>query len=101
MLFWRKKTGGFSMFLTNIKSALSLQKTRRLGSELREKELDAYIKNKILYDVKQRFPNLGELSSEDLSKMCNAAALMGRVAYADDDFAEEEKLLMVHGFLMM
>ncbi|MCK4966609.1 TerB family tellurite resistance protein, partial [bacterium] len=60
-----------------------LKKKREIGKDivLREQQLEDFIRNKILYDFRRKYPELTRISDEQLKKLCSASALLGRVAF--------------------
>ncbi|MEE8541569.1 MAG: TerB family tellurite resistance protein [Desulfobacterales bacterium] len=62
---------------------------------LREQQLEDFIRNKVLYDVKRNYPEMERISEEKLKKLSSAAALLGRVAAVDGDFSQEEHAALV------
>lgn len=60
-----------------------------------EDELEEYIHNKILFDLKNKYPLISELSRNEIKKWSAAAGLLGRVAICDGEFSNDEKIIMV------
>lgn len=71
------------------------KKTRNEEVLLREQQLEDFIRNKVLYDVKRNYPEMDRISEEQLKKLSSAAALLGRVAAVDGDFSQEEHAALV------
>ena len=69
-----------------------IKKKREKGKDrvLRERHLDDFIRNKVLYDVKRNHPEIIRIPDEQLKKLCSASALLGRVAFVDGDFSQQE-----------
>ena len=69
-----------------------LKKKRERGKDrvLRERHLEDFIRNKVLYDVKRNYPGIIRIPEEQFKKLCSASALLGRVAFVDDDFSQKE-----------
>jgi len=82
-----KVIGGLSRQL------IRFQKDADHDSETREKYLEDYIRNKFLYDLKQS-GTLPELEDGQLRKLCCAAALMGRVAFVDENISRDDKIMI-------
>jgi uncharacterized tellurite resistance protein B-like protein len=76
---------------------VGFQKDADRDSRTREKNLEDYIRNKFLYDLRQSGQDL-ELDDHQLQKLCCAAALMGRVAFVDQEISMTEKE-SIHGIL--
>jgi len=74
-----------------------LKKKREIGKDimLREQQLEDFIRNKILYDFRRKYPELTGISEEQLKKLCSASALLGRVAFVDGDFSQKEFEILV------
>jgi uncharacterized tellurite resistance protein B-like protein len=85
-----KQTGVLGLF-SQLTSGV-LKKKRETGKDLvlREQQLEDFIRNKILYDFKRKYPELTRISKEQLKKLCSASALLGRVAFVDGDFSQKE-----------
>ena len=90
-----KPTGVLGLFSQLTKGVL--KKKNKKGKEilLRERQLEDFIRNKILYDFKRNFPELIRISEEQLKKLCSASALLGRVAFVDGDFSKKELEMLV------
>ncbi|MBN1294273.1 MAG: TerB family tellurite resistance protein [Candidatus Latescibacteria bacterium] len=61
----------------------------------REQHLEDFIRNKVLYDVKRNFPEMAQISEDQLKKLTAAAALMGRVAAVDNEFSSKERATLI------
>jgi len=74
-----------------------IKKKREKDKEIvsRERQLEDFIRNKILYDFKREYPELTHISEERLGKLCSASALLGRVAATDGVFSEKERETLV------
>ncbi|MCD6307630.1 MAG: TerB family tellurite resistance protein, partial [Candidatus Latescibacteria bacterium] len=75
--------------------AIKQKKAQGKESISRERQLEDFIRNKILYDFKREYPELTGISEERLGKLCSASALLGRVAAADGVFSEKESETLV------
>ena len=69
-----------------------IKKKRKTGKDivLREQKLEDFIRNKVIYDFRRNYPELNQISEEQLKKLCSASALLGRVAFVDSDFSQKE-----------
>ncbi|NOY81461.1 MAG: hypothetical protein GXP31_10710 [Kiritimatiellaeota bacterium] len=87
----RAKATGFAAALARLMPAtLRRQRVRRHKTALRERELEDFLRNRVLYDFRKD-PAAAEMSDATLRKVCAAAALLGKVAAIDEDFSPEEK----------
>ena len=89
-----KKIGIVGLLSRLSKRVIGRRQDIRSQSKIREKEVDNFIRNKVLYDIGQS-EVLADLSEEQLSKLCSAAAILGRVAFKDNNISEEEKEKMI------
>jgi len=58
-------------------------------------DLDEFVRSRIMHAVKSKMLDLrlgGDLSSREVAYVTSLSALLGRIAHADDDFSEEEKV---------
>lgn len=61
-----------------------------------DRDLEDYLENKILYDIKKKFPGQEiAFSPRELKKWSAGAGLLGRVAITDGEFDEKEKKVLV------
>ncbi len=87
----RAKPTGLAAALARLMPAtLRRQQVRRHRTALREKELEDFLRNRVLYDFRKA-PEAAEMSDAALRKVCAAAALLGKVAVTDEEFSTVEK----------
>ncbi|MFC1490807.1 TerB family tellurite resistance protein [Candidatus Latescibacterota bacterium] len=86
----KKQTGVLGLFSHLTKGILKKNKDKNNKKLLREHQIEDFIRNKILYDFKRNYPELTQISEEQLFKLSSAAALLGRVAFVDEDFSKKE-----------
>ncbi len=72
---------------------IQFQKDADHDSETREKYLEDYIRNRFLYDLRKS-ETPPEMEDGKLRKLCCAAALMGRVAFVDENISKDEKIMI-------
>ena len=85
-----KKSGILGLFSQLTGGIVAKKRTTGKDIVLREQQLEDFIRNKVLYDVKRDYPEIAQISEEQLNKLSSASALLGRVAYVDGDFSQEE-----------
>jgi len=85
-----KKTGIGAFFSRLGRKLLGRRQTVRKQAETRERAVEDFVRNKVLYDA-GRSEALADISGDRLRKICAAAALLGRVAFADRSISPEEK----------
>lgn len=85
-----RKTGFLGLFLQLTGGTLLKQKEKLKKQLRREQQIEDFIRNKVLYDLKRNHPEFNHISDDQLNKLCSAAALLGRVAFVDDDFPQNE-----------
>ncbi|MFC1538132.1 TerB family tellurite resistance protein [Candidatus Latescibacterota bacterium] len=85
-----KQTGVLGLFSHLTSGVLKKNKEKNKKILLREQQIEDFIRNKILYDFKRNYPEFTQISGEQLKKLCSAAALLGRVAFVDEDFSQKE-----------
>ena len=85
-----QQTGVLGLFAQLTGGFVRKKREQEKDTVLRERHLEDFIRNKILYDFKRTHPELNQISDEHLKKLTSAAALLGRVAAADDDFSPQE-----------
>jgi uncharacterized tellurite resistance protein B-like protein len=86
------KRTGFSKLFSNLTGNILRKRTKKEKKALtRENQLEDFVRNKILYDLKRECPTLSQIPESHLKKFCSAAALLGRVANIDDCFSQHEQ----------
>ena len=85
-----KQTGVLGLFSQLTSGVLKKKNEKKKEILLREQQLEDFIRNKILYDYRRKYPELTQISDEKLKKLCSASALLGRVAFVDCDFSQKE-----------
>lgn len=90
------KPTGLLGFFSNLTSGI-LKKRINTGKEARtrENQLEDFVRNKILYDLKMNNPRYSQIPKSHLKKLCSAAALLGRVATTDGDFSPAEQIATI------
>jgi len=98
----RKNTGFFTHLTRPLRKALQVRTSQWTGQEGRERRLEDFIKNTIYFqlvsDMKTRGLSLS-LTDQEIRKICLAAGLMARVAWADQDFSEREQSSMIQALM--
>ena len=94
---YEKPTGLLSLFVGFGKSVFSKGAAMVESTQKQEGDLDLYLHNKILYDLKKKFPGQTkeQLNDKELKKWSAGAGLLGRVAMVDGDFDEDEHKAIV------
>ena len=85
-----RQTGILGLFSQLTGGVIKKKENKGKETVLREQQLEDFIRNKILYDFRQNYPELTRISNEQLKKLSSAAALLGRVAFVNDDFSQKE-----------
>jgi len=86
-----RQTGALGLLSQLTGGIVKKKREKEKETALRERHLEDFIRNKILYDFKRTHPELNHISEEHLKKLTSAAALLGRVAAADNDFSPQER----------
>ncbi|MDH4262988.1 MAG: TerB family tellurite resistance protein [Spirochaetia bacterium] len=92
-----KNTGLFGLLSGLGKGILKRSKAIVRESLQNEELIEEYMQNKILFDIKNKFPDYDKnsLSQKDLKKWSSGAGLLGRVAIADNVFDDDEKSAII------
>jgi uncharacterized tellurite resistance protein B-like protein len=90
-----KQTGLLGLFSNLTGGILKKRMNVEREARTRENQLEDFLRNKILYDLKMNYPGFSQIPEIRLKKICSAAALLGRVAITDGDFSAGEKEAMV------
>ena len=85
-----KQTGVLGLITQLTGGFVKKKRAQEKETVRRERHLEDFIRNKILYDFKRSHPELAHISEGHLRKLTSAAALLGRVAAADNDFSPQE-----------
>jgi len=88
-----KKGGLFASLGGAVKRLMGKRSEKLKDAPNREERIEDYIKNTVYYDLAARAEKDGikiHLQDEQIEKLCIAAAIMTRVALADDEFSDEE-----------
>ncbi len=85
-----KQTGVLGLFSQLTRGILKKKRDKEKDLVLREQQLEDFIRNKVLYDFRRKYPELTDISEEQLKKLSSASALLGRVAFVDGDFSPKE-----------
>jgi len=78
-----KQTGVLGLFSRLASGVLKKKMEKEKEILLREEQLEDFIRNKVLYEFRRNYPELTQISEEQLKKLCSASALLGRVAFTD------------------
>jgi uncharacterized tellurite resistance protein B-like protein len=90
-----KPTGLLGLFSKLTGEILKKRMNTEEEARARENQLEDFIRNKILYDLKMNYPGFSQIPESHLKKVCSAAALLGRVAATDDDVSPGEQSTMI------
>jgi len=94
---YEKPTGLLSMLTGFSKNIIKKSAVLMQDNQKREEDLDVYLHNKILYDLKKKFPEQKQekFNEKELKKWSAGAGLLGRVAMVDGNFDEDEQKSIV------
>jgi uncharacterized tellurite resistance protein B-like protein len=90
-----KPTGLLGLFSHLTEGILKKRMNTEKEARTRENQLEDFIRNKILYDLKMNHPRFSQIPESHLKKLCSAAALLGRVAVTDEDFSQSEQSAII------
>jgi len=93
-----EKPAGLVNLLAGLGKGLLKKSAAALGESLHNEEtINEYVQNKLLFDIKKKFPqgDLAGYTKGQLKKFSAGAGLLGRVAMADNVFDEAEKTAIV------